>query len=285
MNMVATKILVVEDEGLTAMEIQRKLKTWGYDVPSFAFSRKEAVQKAKEIKPDLILMDIMLKGKGDGIDAAKEIKSFRDIPVIYLTAYDDAKTRERAETTNPDAYLIKPFEEKDLQKTIAVALHEHKLGKSLFKIGEELDNKFENSGIIIIDFKGDVVYINEFASNLTGLKEFDATYEVLNEVFPIKGVKDYNLMENFFIEKTEITDRSILKKEEGKAIHVEYNINPIRDDKGGFSGIQIVFKDITQQLKDEESLKEQEKKFRAIFYQSMLATEIFDAKGKFSIKL
>jgi PAS domain S-box-containing protein len=281
MNMVATKILVVEDEGLTAMEIQRKLKTWGYDVPSFAFSRKEAVQKAKEIKPDLILMDIMLKGKGDGIDAAKEIKSFRDIPVIYLTAYDDAKTRERAETTNPDAYLIKPFEEKDLQKTIAVALHEHKLGKSLFKIGEELDNKFENSGIIIIDFKGDVVYINEFASNLTGLKEFDATYEVLNEVFPIKGVKDYNLMENLFIEKTEITDRSILKKEEGKAIHVEYNINPIRDDKGGFSGIQIVFKDITQQLKDEESLKEQEKKFRAIFYQSMLATEIFDAKGKF----
>ena len=88
-------------------------------------------------------------------------------------------------------------------------------------------------------------------------------------------------MENLFIEKTEITDRSILKKEEGKAIHVEYNINPIRDDKGGFSGIQIVFKDITPQLKDEESLKEQEKKFRAIFYQSMLATEIFDAKGKF----
>ncbi len=58
------KILVVEDEGLTAMELQRKLKTWGYDVPSFAFSRKEAVKKAKEIKPDLILMDVMLKGQG-----------------------------------------------------------------------------------------------------------------------------------------------------------------------------------------------------------------------------
>ncbi len=239
MNMVATKILVVEDEGLTAMEIQRKLKTWGYDVPSFAFSRKEAVQKAKEIKPDLILMDIMLKGKGDGIDAAKEIKSFRDIPVIYLTAYDDAKTRERAETTNPDAYLIKPFEEKDLQKTIAVALHEHKLGKSLFKIGEELDNKFENSGIIIIDFKGDVVYINEFASNLTGLKEFDATYEVLNEVFPIKGVKDYNLMENLFIEKTEITDRSILKKEEVRLFMLNIILIPSETIKADFQEYKL----------------------------------------------
>lgn len=78
--MAATKILVVEDEGLTAMEIQRKLKNWGYDVPSFAFSRKEAVKKAKEIKPDLILMDIMLKGKGDGIDAAQEIKELGIFP-------------------------------------------------------------------------------------------------------------------------------------------------------------------------------------------------------------
>src|SRR5690606_34747846 len=102
--MAAMKILVVEDEGLTAMEIQRKLKKWGYDVPSFAFSRKEAVKKAKEIEPDLILMDIMLKGKGDGIDAAQEIKQIRDIPIIYITAYDDAKTRKRAEITNPNAY-------------------------------------------------------------------------------------------------------------------------------------------------------------------------------------
>lgn len=281
MYMAATKILVVEDEGLTAMEIQRKLKTWGYDVPSFAFSRKEAVQKAKEIKPDLILMDIMLKGRGDGIDAAQEIKSIRDIPVIYLTAYDDAKTRERAETTNPDAYLIKPFEEKDLQKTIATALHAHKLGENLFKIGEELNNKFEDSGVIIIDFEGDIVYINEFASNLTGLKEFEATYNELHEVLPIKQVKDYNYLENIFVGKTSITDRSILKNEDGKDIHVEYNINPITDDKIGFSGIQIVFNDITKQLKDEKSLKEQEKKFRAIYHQSMLATEIFDSKGQF----
>lgn len=83
------------------MELQRKLKTWGYDVPSFAFSRKEAVKKAKEIKPDLILMDVMLKGQGDGIDAATEIKNIQDIPIIYLTAYGDSKTRKRLKSPVP----------------------------------------------------------------------------------------------------------------------------------------------------------------------------------------
>lgn len=281
--MAATKILVVEDEGLTAMEIQRKLKTWGYDVPSFAFSRKEAVQKAKEIKPDLILMDIMLKGKGDGIDAAQEIKSIRDIPIIYLTAYDDINTRERAKTTNPDAYLIKPFEEKELQNKIANALCGHKLEKKFLKTGKKIDNNLKDSGLILINFKGEIIYINEFASKLTGFKEHEATYKVLNEVFPIKGIKDNNVgnyLKNIFTEKTIITDRSILENKYGPDIHVEYKINPIKDDKGRFLGAELVFKDISQQLKDEKYLKEREKRFRNIYYQSMLATEIFDAKGK-----
>lgn len=281
--MVATKILVVEDEGLTAMEIQRKLKTWGYDVPSFAFSRKEAVQKAKEIKPDLILMDIMLKGKGDGIDAAQEIKSIRDIPIIYLTAYDDISTRERAETTNPDAYLIKPFEEKELQSKIATALCGHKLEKKFLKTGKELDTDLKDSGLILINFKGEIVYINEFASNLTGFKEHEATYKVLNEVFPIKGIKDDNVgnyLKNIFTKNTIITDKSILKNNHGQDINVEYKINSIKDDNGRFLGAELVFKDISKQLKDEKSLKEREKRFRSIYYQSMLATEIFDAKGK-----
>ena len=282
--MAATKILVVEDEGLTAMEIQRKLKTWGYDVPSFAFSRKEAVQKAKEIKPDLILMDIMLKGKGDGIDAAQEIKSIRDIPIIYLTAYDDVQTRKRAETTNPNAYLIKPFEEKELQNKIATALSEHKIEQKLLKIGKDLDNQLKDSGIIIIDFKGHIVYINDFASNLTGSKGYEPTYKVLDEVFPIKGIKDNNLenhLKILFTEKTSVTDRAILKNKDSMEIHVEYNINSIRDDKGGLLGAELVFEDISQQIKDEKLLKDREKKFRNIYYQSMLATEIFDAEGKF----
>lgn len=281
--MAATKILVVEDEGLTAMEIQRKLKNWGYDVPSFAFSRKEAVKKAKEIKPDLILMDIMLKGKGDGIDAAQEIKRIRDIPIIYLTAYDDVKTRKRADITNPTAYLIKPFEEKELHSKIETALSEHKLGKKLLNIGKRLDNKLKDSGVILIDYKGCIVYINDFASNLTGFGQYEAVYKGLNEVFPIEGVKDTDLknyIKSLISDNTSITARSILKDKDGNDVHVEYKITSIIDEEDGILGADLVFEDISQQLKDEKSLMEREMKFRGIYYQSMLATEIFDHEGK-----
>ena len=282
--MSVAKILVVEDEGLTAMEIQRKLRNWGYEVPSFAFSRKEAVKKAEEIKPDLILMDIMLKGKGDGVDAAQEIKSVRDIPIIYITAYDDVKTRERAEITNPNAYLIKPFEEKELHNKIETALSEHKLGKNLLNIAKRLDNKLKGFGVIVTDFKGKIIYLNDFASNLTGFKENVASGKDLNEVFPIEWVnKDTwsgKSAKIFIKENTGIAARSVLNKN-GTDVHVEYNINSIMDEENGFIGAELVFEDITQQLKDEKSLIEREEKFRGIYYQSMVASEIFDENGNY----
>lgn len=144
-DMAGERILVVEDEGLTAMELQRKLKFWGYDVPTFAFSRREAVKKAEEIKPDLILMDIILKGEGDGIDAVKEIRDNIDVPVIYLTAYSDETTLERAEVTEPYGFIIKPFEEKELHESIGKALHKHGIVLKLKENGEWLDKKLKNS--------------------------------------------------------------------------------------------------------------------------------------------
>lgn len=107
--MTVAKILVVEDEGLRVMELQRKLKFWGYKVPTFAFSRKEAVKKAEKLKPDLILMDIVLKGEGDGIDAVREIKNSFDIPIIYLTAYSDENTIKRAEITEPKHIEVQEY--------------------------------------------------------------------------------------------------------------------------------------------------------------------------------
>ncbi len=106
---------------------------------------------------------------------------------------------------------------------------------------------------------------------------------MLNEVFPIKGIKDDNVgnyLKNIFTKNTIITDKSILKNNHGQDINVEYKINSIKDDNGRFLGAELVFKDISKQLKDEKSLKEREKRFRSIYHQSMLATEIFDAKGK-----
>jgi CheY-like chemotaxis protein len=120
--MAGETILVVEDEGISAIEIKECLESLGYQVPSIAKSGNEAIQEAFSIEPDLILMDITLKGDMDGIDAATIIKSFMDIPLIYLTALDDVETFNRMSETQANAYLIKPIEEAELRNNIQLAL-------------------------------------------------------------------------------------------------------------------------------------------------------------------
>ena len=103
------KIMVVEDEWIVAKEICRNLKDLGYKVCSTASTGDEAIRKVEEDRPDLILMDIVLKGKMDGIEAAERITSQFDIPVIYLTSHTNQEYIERAKQTKPFAYLVKPF--------------------------------------------------------------------------------------------------------------------------------------------------------------------------------
>jgi len=127
--MAERRILIVEDEHIVAMGIKRMLKGLRYTVTGIASSGEEAISKAESTFPDIVLMDIMLKGDIDGIDAAKEIKEKFEIPVIYLTAYSESKILERAKRTEPFGYIIKPFDEKDLYSSVEVALHRHEKEK------------------------------------------------------------------------------------------------------------------------------------------------------------
>jgi CheY-like chemotaxis protein len=129
--MVTAKILVVDDESIIAKDIQYRLKDLGYDAPAIAASGEGAIKKVEEIKPDLVLMDIMLKGDMDGIEAAGQIRDRFDVPVVYVTASMDKKMQERAKVTEPYGYIIKPFEDKDLRPVIEMALQRPKLEKAL----------------------------------------------------------------------------------------------------------------------------------------------------------
>ena len=120
-----TKILIVDDEILIALEIKAQLEKLDYDIVGIASNGNEAVQETIEKNPDLILMDIVLKGDIDGIDAAEIIHTHLDIPIIYITAYFDEETIERARTTNPYAYIIKPFKSSELNANIQMALHKY----------------------------------------------------------------------------------------------------------------------------------------------------------------
>jgi len=138
-------ILVVEDERIVAEDIKMRLQKLGYKVPGIVFSGEEAVKKAEEIQPDLVLMDIVLEKKMNGIEAAAIISSRFDIPIVYLTAYADDKTTERAKITEPFGYILKPFEDRDLHTTIEMALHKHKMENIIKEKEDRLRKNLEET--------------------------------------------------------------------------------------------------------------------------------------------
>ncbi len=156
-------ILVVEDESIVSKDIQQSLKKLGYNVVGAASTGEVAVQLAEEKQPDLILMDIMLKGTMSGIDAATEIKEKFNIPVIYLTAYADESTLSKAKITEPFGYILKPFKEIDLHTSIEMALFKHKKETELRKERDLLyslvENK-ENSDILFVKANSKLVKLN-----------------------------------------------------------------------------------------------------------------------------
>lgn len=168
-------ILVVEDESIVSKDIQQSLKKLGYNVVGAAATGENAIELAKEHKPDLILMDIMLKGALSGIDAAQEIRNTLDIPVIFLTAYADSSTLNKAKDTEPFGYIIKPFKEIDLHTAIEIALYKHKKESEVRKERDFLYNLVENkeSGLLFIKSN----------SKLVKLKT--------KEIFFIEALKDY----------------------------------------------------------------------------------------------
>ncbi len=136
--MAKSKIMIVEDEWITAEDIRMSLQSLGYIVTSLVTSGEEAIKNEEKDKPDLALMDIMLKGKMDGIEAASQISSCYNIPIIYLTAYADEKILERARITEPFGYIVKPFVNEDLKIAIEIALYKHRVEKERKKLIEEL---------------------------------------------------------------------------------------------------------------------------------------------------
>lgn len=158
-----TNVLVVEDESIVSKDIQYSLKKLGYNVVGSAATGEKAVLLAGELQPDIILMDIMLKGDITGIEASTEIKEKFHIPIIFLTAYADENTLAKAKVTEPYAYIIKPFKEIDLHTSIEMALYKH--GKELEILKERdmlysiVENK-ESTDFIFVKSKSRLIKLN-----------------------------------------------------------------------------------------------------------------------------
>lgn len=133
-----TRILIVEDERLTAKHLTITLEKLGYEVTGVASTGGEAVEMAKQTGPDLVLMDVMLNGEMDGIEAAGRIQSWSRIPVVYLTAYSEASLVDRARLTEPFGYLLKPIREQELRVTLEMALYKYRVDR---QASEELERQ------------------------------------------------------------------------------------------------------------------------------------------------
>lgn len=148
------RILVVEDESIVAFNLQQRLQRLGYDVPAIAESGEQSLTLVNEIRPDLILMDIHIQGDLDGIDVASRLRETHATPVIYLTAYSEDSTLERARTTRPYGYLLKPFSERELHATIQMAFERHKLELDLLRNQRLLEQALEAAEMGVVELDG-----------------------------------------------------------------------------------------------------------------------------------
>ena len=189
-----TKILIVEDEAIIAMELESQLQSLGHQVASVVDTGKDAIQKIELDRPDLIIMDIRIKGEMNGIETAEIVKNRFGIPVIFSTAYLDEKRIERAKITMPFGYVLKPIQEWDLKVTIEMAIYiaevdkkrqqvENALIKSEFKLAAHIKNT--PMGVIEFDNEFKIISWNPSAEKIFGYSNKEAI-----------GEKVVNLIEN-----------------------------------------------------------------------------------------
>lgn len=256
------RILVVEDEPVISMIVTKRLGALGYSVTDVATSGGEAIRKALSGEVDLVLMDIGLPGEIDGIKAADQIRIMGDIPVIYMTAFTDPKTLNRAKATQPYGYVIKPFKDDTLRSTIEMALYKHRMESRLRRSEELLSTILGSIGdaVIATDTSGFVTFMNQVAEEMTGWLQQEARGKALGDVYRSVEEKSRRARECPVAKvlrtacSLELSPRAILVSRDGVERMITDSGATIRDRKNRVSGVVLVFRDITEKLAMEEEL-------------------------------
>ncbi len=256
-------ILVVEDEVIIAQDIQRTLIQLGYDVPAFAVSGEDALEQVTAIQPDLVLMDIHLSGAIDGITAADEIRRCYDLPVVYLTAHSDEATLRRARITEPYGYILKPFEERELEIAVDIALYRHSVESKLKQMERWLATTLKSigDGVIATDTQGTITFMNHMAEALSGWMLSEALgrpfEEILHLVHETSHIRVESLVTRVLRDEMviEIEQDTVLVTRTGQDIPINDSAAPIRNDEGAITGVVIIFRDITARKQVEQQLR------------------------------
>jgi diguanylate cyclase (GGDEF)-like protein/PAS domain S-box-containing protein len=263
----SASIMIVEDEKIVARDLKSSLEGLGYLVPAIVDSGELAIQQAMDLKPDLILMDICLRGKVDGVKAAEIIVENLDIPIVYLTAHSDDTSLARAVITRPLGYLIKPFEERELRAAIEVALCQHKLGHGLKKNVQWFSTVVNSigDGVMTTDVNGCITLLNPVAEEITGWSLQDCVGKPAAEVLNIIHETTRQVVPSPIQHALElgkivvIPPSTLLIRKDGTEIPIEDSVSPItlqqektlvregKQRRDNIAGTVVIFRDVTQQ--------------------------------------
>lgn len=250
--MTPVDILVVEDEGITAKDIKNSLEKADYNVVAVLTNGEEAVKFSEEKKPDLVIMDIKLDGKLDGVDAAQIIESKFGIPIIYLTSYSDKNTIERVKSTHPSAFIVKepfeflhkPFEENELYTAIDIILNQ-KTGASEsynsnghYKLLESV-LKSVSEGAIATDLNGKIIFMNPVAANFAEISNESFIGTSVGKLIPDIDLKD--IIGRF--NTSEVIEKNFsIRSKDNDYIPMEGTFNPIVNESDILDGVIIIFR-------------------------------------------
>ncbi len=256
------KTMVVEDEMIVGRDIQSALQNLGYEVSPVVSTGRDAVDQAGKYKPDLVLMDIVLDGEMDGIEAAGAIRSRFNIPVVYLTAYADDRTVERAKATEPFGYIVKPFEDRELKGVMETAIYKARVEKNLRENREWLHATLKGIGDAVIStgLDGRIKSMNPAAENLCGQSQAEAVARPLEEIFTPLDVKtgenEVIPLEKVLLEGVTAgwKNHSVLRNRAGREIPVDYIAAPIKDNMEKVVGVVLLVRDISRHIQSEEEL-------------------------------
>jgi len=256
------RILIVEDEGLIARDIENMVRQAGYEICAVAGTGEEAVEKAETTHPDLILMDIILGGEMDGVEAAEKIRDQFSLPIIYLTAHTDENTLQRAKLTEPVGYTLKPVEQKELMTVIEMALYKHQMEIKLKERQAWLTTILQSigEGVIATDKFGNITFMNPIAEKLTGWNQPESIGKPLTSVLHLMD-EDTGKLVRLGIPELLANTASNPVKGNVQIVNyiektpIELTSTSIRDEKENTCGLVLVLHDLTERKRYEEKLR------------------------------
>ncbi|MGA2677259.1 MAG: PAS domain S-box protein [Methanobacterium sp.] len=277
------KILIVEDEFIEAMSFEQSLKSFGYDVVNIASTGEEALENVSNHKPDLILMDIFLKGEMDGIEAAAQIKKNFDIPIVYLTAHLEEIEVKRAKLTSPYGYIIKPVNKTDLKNIIELTFYKHQLESKLKNSEAKYRSILENvlDAYIRTDTEGRIIMASPSAARMY---RFDSIKEMIgSSAFSLyKYPEDrQKLLEELEKDGKAKNEEGTSLRKDGTTFWVSTNAQYYYDKKGRIQGTEAFIRDINESKNTKERINKLYRLYATLSQINQLVMRIKDRKKLF----